>query len=408
MKRYHIPILLLLTAAFALTVTGCTTFDNFRQGFFGEGSDAADTINIGIYEPMAGADKDGAKLEIEGIQLANKLYPQVNGKEVRLIYGDNNSDIDAAETAINTLLTKNPSVILGSYGSVYSLIAGPHIQEAKVPAITMTNTNPLITRNNDYYFRVCYIDATQGMLLSRYLEHLNVKQAGLLLPKEDEASTALVSSFKSAFRAATEDDDCLPFYEKFTTGETDFSKYLSNLKKSGVKYVVLSGETTDTLNIINQAAEMKLDVTFLGDMSWGEEDFHRGLNAHVNPDHLAFIQFFVADSKIKSESVSEAREEFLDAWHRTNDSSKEPEEAVALGYDAYRIALDAIEKSTKAGETPDGEAIRNVLIDEDYQFEGASGVIRFNRNGDPEKTAYICTWQGKAINSLYTIGTDLQ
>ena len=409
MNRGKITIFLGLLLAFAVTASGCTTFDNFKQAFFDKEVNTDEAINIGIYEPLGGADKEAAALEVQGIELANSLYPEAAGKKIRLIYADNNSDIDAAETAISTLLTKNPAVILGSYGALYSLIAGEQITGAKVPAIAMTNTNPLVTRNNSYYFRVCYIDATQGRLLCRYLESLDVEEAGVLLPEDDEAAMAMTTSFVRNFKSATENDDAVPYYEKYTTGETDFDSYLDNIEKSGVKYVVLSGETTDMLNIINQAAKRHLDVTFLGDTRWGEEDFHKGLSKRVDPNHLAFVQFFVSDGKIKSETVSEERQQFLDAWHKKYGNDREPEEAVALGYDAYRIALDAIEKSSKElGGKIDGEAIRDTLLDKDYQYEGASGIIRFNSYGDPQKTAYISTWDRDTIKSLYTIPTDMQ
>lgn len=117
------------------------------------------------------------------MELAYEMYPTVNGKVVELVYADNGSDISAAETAIKELVAKEPKVILGSYGSVYSMIAGEYIYDAEIPAIAATNTNPLVTRNNKYYFRVCYVDSNQGDILAKYI--LGQKQettAGILLP----------------------------------------------------------------------------------------------------------------------------------------------------------------------------------------------------------------------------------
>ena len=196
-------------------------------------------------------------------------------------------------------------------------------------------------------------------------------------------------------------------YEKYTTGDTDFSKQLKIIKKSGVKSVLLPGETADSLNIIAQAEEMGLDVTFLGDMSWGEETFQKSLNdlsVPIDPEHLAFVQFFATDSDDDSKKVSDIRERFLEAYHEKYGSDQEPDEAVALGFDAYLLAVDAIvTASGDSGRIADGTAIRDVMLDEDYSFDGASGVIRFNQNGDPKKAAYISTWQNGTINAIYTI-----
>ena len=56
----------------------------------------------------------------------------------------------------------------------------------------------------------------------------------------------------------------------------------------------------------------------------------------------------------------------------------------ALGYDAYMVAIEAI----KAAGSADGEAIREAL--KTVSYEGVTGVIVFDENGDADKdTAYI-------------------
>ena len=417
MKKMRLTIVLCILLATAFALSGCTTFNNFKEAFIDKPGDTSSAIFIGVYEPTSGADKDAAKAELAGIELAHELQPAVDGHEVKLVYADNSSDIDAAETAINTLLTKKPSVILGSYGSIYSLVAGPYIEEAQTPTIAITNTNPLVTRNYSYYFRVCYIEATQGRLLARYLDSIHQKETGILLPEKDDAATAMATAFANEFRNLTENDDAVVFYEKYTTGDLDYTKQLKDLKKSGVSSVLLPGETTDAANIIKQANDMGLKVTFLGNTNWGTEDFYKSITTDadgvstgpVDPDRLAFVQFFAADIQGNKPAISEARETFLNAYHQKYGQNQEPEDAVALGYDAYGIALDAVTKSMGAGtDTPTGEAIRNVLLDENYEFDGASGVILFNRKGDPKQTAYITTWENGSMKTLYTIGASEQ
>ena len=410
-SEYNIPMTkstkikitgLLILLLFGLS--GCTTFNNFKAAFIENTDDNADTISIGVYEPMSGVDKEAAELELNGIELAHKLHPNVKGREVKLIYADNNSDIDAAETAIETLISKNPSMILGSYGNLYSLLASERTEDAKIPAITMTNTNPLVTRNNSYYFRICYIDATQGRLLANYLDSIKVDEVGVLLPENDDAAMAMATAFTNTFEELTGHNDVTGFYEDYKAGVPSFKDQLEILKSSGVKYVLLPGDNADSINIINQAAKMGLDVTFLGDMSWSEEDFHRGLSKQVDPKNLAFVQFFAKDGDDTEEVVSKARQEFLSAYANEYGSELIPEDAVALGYDAYMIALDAIEKATgNQKQVADGTAVRDLLLSDGYIYEGASGTIQFNRYGDPKKTAYISTWDGDKVKAIYTI-----
>ena len=416
MEKIRIITVLCILALAAFALSGCTTFNNFKEAFIDDPEDQSQVISIGVYEPMSGADKDGAKAELAGIELAHEVMPEANGHKIKLIYADNSSDIDAAETAVNTLLAKNPTVVLGSYGAIYSLVAGEYIEPAEVPAIAITNTNPLITRNNSYYFRVCYIEATQGRLLAQYLDSTGEENVGIMIPEKDDAATAMTTAFVDEFKTLTGNNDAITYYEKYTTGDTDFSEHLKALKKSKVKSVLLPGEMIDASNIIKQASEMGLDVTFLGTTNWGSTEFRKAITTDadgqpiytVDPQKLAFVQFFAVDGDDDTAVISKTREAFLKAYHKKYGNTEEPDEAVALGYDAYGIAIDAVLRAENGSQLPDGEAIRDQLLSKGYEFEGASGTIRFNKKGDPKKTAYISTWEDGIIKAIYTIEADEQ
>ena len=385
-----------VTAVLTVTMlTGCTTFNNFKEAFLQQKKSSDVTIQIGIYEPMSGADSDAAKAEIKGIELAHEVYPNIGGKIVELIYSDNSSDIDAAETAINNLISKKPDVILGSYGSVYSMIAGKPINNAKIPAIAITNDNPLVTKNYPYYFRVCYVDSNQGDLLAKYvLEQKQETTAGVLIPNNDDVAMAMATTFVDRIEAETENEDAITAYETYKPGQKDFTKPLKAIQESGVKSVLLSGDSADSANIINQAADLGMDVMFLGSTDWSSKEFRSELSSSVSKEHLAFVNFFTADDTINQES-----EKFLKAYHEKYGKDKEPEDSMALGYDAYLIAINAI---NDAGNNPSGKDIRKVLASA-KEFQGASGNITFNTEGDPLRSAQISTWEGKKIVSTYTV-----
>ena len=385
-----------VTAVLTVTMlTGCTTFNNFKEAFLQQKKSSDVTIQIGIYEPMSGADSDAAKAEIKGIELAHEVYPNIGGKIVELIYSDNSSDIDAAETAINNLISKKPDVILGSYGSVYSMIAGKPINNAKIPAIAITNDNPLVTKNYPYYFRVCYVDSNQGDLLAKYvLEQKQETTAGVLIPNNDDVAMAMATTFVDRIEAETENEDAITAYETYKPGQKDFTKPLKAIQESGVKSVLLPGDSADSANIINQAADLGMDVMFLGPTDWSSKEFRSELSSSVSKEHLAFVNFFTADDTINQES-----ETFLEAYHEKYGKDKEPEDSVALGYDAYLIAINAV---NDAGNDPSGNDIRKVLASA-KEFQGASGNITFNTEGDPLRSAQISTWEGKKIVSTYTV-----
>lgn len=394
-NKKHISIILIAIMVMA-SMTGCTTLDNFITGFIDKPQNDTATIQIGIYQPLTGRDSEAAELEIKGIELAHEMYPSVDGKMVELVYADNASDIYAAETAIKELALKEPLAILGSYGSVYSMVAGEYVNEAKIPAIAITNTNPLVTKNNDYYYRVCYVDSNQGDILAKYLlNEKKQKTAGVLLPTGDDAAMALASAFTDRIKAETNNKDAIKVYEEYTPGNEDFTEQLEIIKKSKVKSVLLPGDIADSANIIKQADAMGLDVVFLGDYSWADYEFMKATDRLASEKNTAFVNFYSADAESSEESSK-----FLKAYQEKYGQGTVPADGVALGYDAYVIALDAIHK---AGQGATGEDVNAIMSSGQYHFHGASGVVTFSSTGDPIKTAYISTWENGGVKTLQTI-----
>ena len=98
MKKLKTALLLVLVVA---VLTGCTTFNNFKEAFFSDGGNNSDTIKIGVLEPQTGNDSQKGEMEIRGIQLANELVPEVLGKKIELVYADTQSSIYVAESAVS-------------------------------------------------------------------------------------------------------------------------------------------------------------------------------------------------------------------------------------------------------------------------------------------------------------------
>ena len=71
-KKISLLLVLAMTATF--TLAGCSKSDI-------KANVDSDVIKIGVFEPMTGANAAGGQLEVEGVKLANRLYPTVNGKK---------------------------------------------------------------------------------------------------------------------------------------------------------------------------------------------------------------------------------------------------------------------------------------------------------------------------------------
>lgn len=274
-KFFKRLIICAIAAITVMSLTSCATLTSFNETFITKPEENNNTVKIGIYEPMTGSEKSEAAKEIAGIELAYTIYPTVDGKKVELIYQDNRSQLEAADAAMNELISKKPLVMLGSYGDTNSLAASAYLDKAKLPAIAITNTNPLITVATDYYFRVCIISPYQGDALAYYTyKALKEKKACVLVETGDEESATIAQRFILKMQELTGDENCIAVNTEYTPREIDYSSQLEMIRDSGVKAVLLPGSENDAANIIDQANEMNMNVTFMGIDSW-------------NPEHIA-------------------------------------------------------------------------------------------------------------------------
>lgn len=392
-KVFRITAIFMIFTIVALSFSSCATFDAFKSEFFPEEQNVKETIKIGVFQPLSGENKGGGELEVKGIELAHELYPKCLGKNIELVYADNRSDINAADEAIQDLIEQKPSVILGSYGSAYSLVASEHIKKAKIPTISITNSNPLITRGNPYYFRVRFDDVYQGAILSKYaVEVLGVTEAAVMRKKNDDASIPIGQSFEQKFIQMTQNQNAIPYTIEFKDDLSDVESKLKTLKKAGIKTIFLSAEPASAVKILKIAEKMKADFTFLGTEAWETDTFIS--QAGTSAQQVAISTIYDADAGINKMSGK-----FLKAYKKKYGKDAIPEPAVALAFDAYMIALEAM---NKAETSTDGTAIMQNLQNI-AKFEGASGNITFDANGDAMKTVIIKGVKDKAFTNVYTM-----
>ncbi len=392
--------LVILTGMLLLSLSACASFDSFKAEFFDKGA-KSDTVRIGVFEPMSGADKEAASKEIEGIELAHTLYPTVDGKKVELIYQDNRSSIDAVEPAIKELIGMEPVVILGSYGDANTLAASKYINKAKIPAIAITNTNPIITATSDYFFRVCIINPYQGDALAYYAyEAMKADKACILVQSGDAESAAIAQRFMKRFQDLTGSEDSIVVNSEYDVSRQDYIDQLKEIKKSGAKVVLLPGNEDDAEAILAEAHEMGIEATFLGTANWDGAKLVKNIGKEAASKAI-YIR--VADSEA-AQLNSKTYLDFQTVYEGRYGEGEITDNSIALGFDAYLVAIEAIRK---AGSDNGGKAICDA-IHEIKEFNGATGKISFNAKGDPRKmvTVYtIDTVTGGDI-PMYTIDVD--
>lgn len=338
-----------------------------------------EVIKIGIFEPMTGANAAGGAMEVEGIQLANQLFPEVLGKKIELVLVDNKSDkVEAANAATRLIDKEGVVAIIGSWGSSLSMAAGPIAQDAQVPVVAASATNPLVTLGNDYYFRVCFIDSFQGVVMANYAyNELGARKAAIIQEISNDYSIGLAKFFTDAFIQLTGDKDAIVAVSNYNTGDQDFTAQLQNVAGTSPDVVFAPGNYSESALLIKQAKEQGIDLPFLGGDTWETPEFLDIGGDAVNG--ATFSTFFASEVPITETSTI-----FLDAYRAAY--GKEPAAVTALGFDAYLVILDAIERAGSFDPVKIKEALATTT-----NYPGAAGMISLDVNGDAVKSAILKT-----------------
>lgn len=364
---------LLLSLAMVVTmVAGCS-------GGSTTSSADSDVIKIGVFEPLTGANAAGGELEVEGVELANQLRPEVLGKKVELVIADNKSDKAEATTAAARLIEKDKVVaILGSWGSSLSIAAGDVVKTNQIPAVALSATNPQVTAGNDYYFRVCFLDPFQGTVMANYAsKKLNAKKVAIIQEVSNDYSVGLAKFFTDSFVKLTGDPNAIVATGNYNTGDQDFNGILTNIKAANPDVIFAPGNFTESALIIKQARALGITAPFIGGDTWETNEFITVGGADVEG---AVMSTFFDDTN----PLTEAGKTFVAEYKKAYPNRENIAAVTALGYDGYMMTLDAIERAGSA----DPVAIRDALA-ATKDFEGATGMITIDANGDATKNEAI-------------------
>jgi len=380
---------LALSAAMVLSLAACgETAGTSGASSAAAGGSSDKTIKIGVFEPASGDNGAGGKQEVLGIEYANSVSPTVdiNGETytVELKEVDNQSSTDKAVSAAQELVSDGVSVVLGSYGSGVSIAAAPVFEQAQIPAIGCSCTNPAVTASHPYYFRVCYLDPFQGPVMANFAkDQFSAKKAYILTMLGEDYGSNLGTYYAQEFEKLGGQVKS----ESFPEGTSDFSAYIQNAISFGADVIFAPSATTYASLIIGQAAKAGCTIPITAGDTWESSvilDAQKGTGLSV----YCSTFFDENDESGTASAFVKGFKEWLnaDSQRLTNNGGNDIVAAVsALGYDAYMTAIEAV----KGAQSTKGSDIQAALFNVD--FDAVTGHITIDKTtGDANKTmAYI-------------------
>lgn len=343
-----------------------------------QGAGDSSEIVIGHFASMTGSEATFGQSTDNGIKLAVDEINEaggIRGKKIRLITYDDKGDAREAGTAVTRLTTKDAVIaVLGEVASGLSLAGAPVCQQAGVPMISPSSTNPKVTKIGDMIFRVCFIDPFQGAVCAKFArehEGLKAAKAAILTDQASPYSVGLQEEFEKAF---VQLGGTVVSKQTYQGGDQDFSAQLTAIRSSEPDVVFVPGYYTDVGNVALQARKLGLKTPLLGGDGWDssklgeiagssiEGCFYSNHYSHEDPNPR--VQDFIRKYKERHSQI--------------------PDGLAALGYDAARILFESMKRT----EALDGKSLAAELA-KTNEFDGVTGKISIDAERNAVKPAVI-------------------
>lgn len=350
-----------------------------RRGGATNGSNTGPIV-VGYYGDLSGRTSSFGQSTKNGVEMAadeiNKAGG-INGRQVQIVVEDDQGEPNKAATVVTKLINQDKvQALLGEVASSNSLAAAPKAQEAKVPMISPSSTNPAVTQVGDYIFRVCFIDPFQGEVMAKFsANNLKAKRAAILYDFNSDYSRGLYQFFKRSF---TQLGGQIVSEQSYTQGDRDFSGQLTAIRSANVDVIYVPGYYGEVGVIANQTKQLGIKAPLLGGDGWDAPQLWQLGGAALNGDYISnhysvddpspAIRKFVADYK--------GRYNIL------------PDALAALGYDSMKVLADAIKR---AGGT-ESVKLRDAIA-QTKAFPGVTGQITIDADRNAVKPAVVLKLQ---------------
>src|SRR5258705_918876 len=336
------------------------------------GGSNADKVRIGVFMSLPGSTANFGISSTNGIKMAAEEVNSaggINGKQVEILVQDDRSDASEAATIVTKFVTQDQvHAIIGEVASSRSIAAAPIAQNAKIPMLTPSSTNPEVTKKGNFIFRSCFIDPVQGAAIAQFAARtLGAKRAAIMVDRKNDYSTGLESVITATFKKMGGQMVAVQSYQE---GDQDFNAQLTSLKGASPEVIFVPGYYNDVGLIAKQARDKGIKVPLLGGDGWDSVQLYAiggtALNGSYFSNHYSpfdtdpKVQKFVNDYKAHYGTV--------------------PDALAATAYDAALIMFDAIKRANSL----DGTAIRDALA-ATKDFPGVTGNVTFNENRDAVK-----------------------
>ncbi|MBR2518646.1 MAG: ABC transporter substrate-binding protein [Selenomonadaceae bacterium] len=321
--------------------TGC----GGSSGDGGGDKPAGDEIVIGANFELTGNHAQYGANANNGLKLAIKEVNDaggINGKKIKIVEADAKSEAAESVNAATKLISDDKVVALVGPAVTANVIAESQVAtDNKIPIIAPAATNPDVTveggKVKPYVFRSCFIDPQQSEVMAQFArKDLMANKAVLYLDSSSDYSKSLGKIFKEKFEA---DGGTVVMEEAFLAKDQDFKAALTKIQTANADVIFVPAYYEEVGKIVKQARELGITAAILGTDGWDDSKVVDIAGKDALNNTFFCTHYFEGDAEVQP---------FIKAYQA--EYKTDPNVFAALGYDAGKMLISAIEKGGNDSE----------------------------------------------------------
>jgi branched-chain amino acid transport system substrate-binding protein len=390
-----------LAVAAAITLFGCGKEEPKKQADTGKNQAAqatpaaAPSIEIKIASaapltvktPHLGKDNEnGVRLAVEQANAANI---KIGGKEAKfvLVSEDDQGDPKVGTTVAQKLVDAKVAGVVGHLNSGVTIPASVVYNQAGIPMITGSATNPQVTeRGFKVTFRTVGRDDQQGPAIASYLASNNKPKVVAVIDDATAYGKGIADEVEKTLKAAK--IQVLP-RENGTDSTTDWKAVLTKIRGRKPDAVFYGGMDQTGGPLLKQGRELGIKAVFaFGDGACTDE-----MNKLAGP---------AADGLLCSQAgipPQAADKKFLEAFKKR--FNVDPILYAPFTYDGANLLIEAMKKADSADPAKYLPELAKI------SYTGATGKIEFDQKGDRKDAEMtIFTMKGGKLEPIAVVKGD--
>ena len=341
------------------------------------GAAGAQTIKIGVNEPLTGPFAASGTYVVNGARIAaDEINAKggVLGRKIELVIEDNKSNpTEAAAVAEKLISSDKTPVMMGAWGSSLTLAVMPKLMDYEVAMLVETSSaGKITTSGNPFVFRISPPSAVEAEAFEPRVAKLGLKKVDFLVINNDWGR-GTAEDFGKMLKGK---GVAVGLVETMDPAAQDMSAQLAKFKSSDSETLIVTTSVDQLVLIFKQMAAIGLKkriITTGGSQNPDQIIAQAGSAAEGTMHLTTFLPWDPAATP-----SPKATEYFIGEWKKRGFQFAGVTESFR-GYDGIRTIAQAIEK---AG-SPEAAKIKEAFWQVD--FVGLNGRIKFNKSGPAGK-----------------------